>query len=59
MKTDVNMLISQVFKALKSCIFKKLNFSWTSPYFRVSCPFNEPFLELLYVFCPRKLVVDG
>ena len=36
---------------LKSCIFKKLNFSWTSPYFRVSCPFNEPCLEL----CSRKI----
>ena len=28
----------QVFKCLKSCISKKLIFSWTSPYFRESCP---------------------
>ena len=31
----------QVFKGLKSCIFKKLNFSWKSPYSRVPYHFKE------------------
>ena len=30
-----------MFKGLKSCIFKKLSFSWKSPYFRVSYHLKE------------------
>ena len=42
---EISKIISkcfwQEFKGLKSCIFKKLNFSWTSPYFRVCCSLKK------------------
>ena len=38
----------QVLKGLKSCISKKLNFSWTSPYFRVPYPLKHMPAGLIY-----------
>ena len=42
---EISKIISnyfwQVFKGLKSCIFKKSNFSWTLAYFRVCCSLKK------------------